>query len=113
MFGRQIPQILLIHDNAAEYGMSGRTADKLEKRGYKFVSLDMAMADPAYATPDLYVGTGILWMDRWKLALGMKLDLEQGAGAAGVGPANFRTDAEGHAEGIGRQRTISAASRLL
>jgi len=51
---------------------------KLEKRGYKFVSLDSALADPAYATPDLYVGTGILWMDRWKLALGMKLDLSKG-----------------------------------
>jgi peptidoglycan-N-acetylglucosamine deacetylase len=78
MFGRQIPQILLIHDNALNTECLDALLDKLEKRGYKFVTLDAAMSDPAYATPDLYVGTGILWMDRWKLALGLKLDLSKG-----------------------------------
>jgi peptidoglycan-N-acetylglucosamine deacetylase len=78
MFGRQIPQILLVHDNALNTECLDALLEKLEKRGYKFVSLDAALADPAYATPDLYVGTGILWMDRWKLALGMKLDLSKG-----------------------------------
>ena len=78
MFGRQIPQVLLIHDNVLNTECLDQLLDKLEKRGYKFVSLDTAMADPAYATPDVYVGTGILWMDRWKLALGMKLDLSKG-----------------------------------
>ncbi len=78
MFGRQIPQILLVHDNALNLECLDALLAKLEKRGYKFVSLDVALADPAYATPDLYVGTGILWMDRWKLALGMKLDLSKG-----------------------------------
>jgi peptidoglycan/xylan/chitin deacetylase (PgdA/CDA1 family) len=78
MFGRQIPQILLIHDNALNTECLDALLEKLEKRGYKFVSLDAAMADAAYATLDLYVGTGILWMDRWKLALGMKLDLSKG-----------------------------------
>src|SRR5580692_5083504 len=78
MFGRQIPQILLVHDNALNTECLDALLEKLEKRRYKFVSLDTAMADPAYATPDLYVGTGILWMDRWKLALGMKLDLSKG-----------------------------------
>jgi peptidoglycan/xylan/chitin deacetylase (PgdA/CDA1 family) len=78
MFGRQIPQILLVHDNALNAECLDALLEKLEKRGYKFVSLDAALADPAYATPDLYVGTGILWMDRWKLALGMKLDLSKG-----------------------------------
>jgi peptidoglycan/xylan/chitin deacetylase (PgdA/CDA1 family) len=78
MFGRQIPQIILVHDNALNLECMDALLTKLEKRGYKFVSLDAALADPAYATPDLYVGTGILWMDRWKLALGMKLDLSKG-----------------------------------
>jgi peptidoglycan/xylan/chitin deacetylase (PgdA/CDA1 family) len=78
MFGRQIPQILLIHDNALNMECLDALLEKLEKRGYKFVSLDAALADPAYATPDLYVGTGILWMDRWKLAMGQKLDLSKG-----------------------------------
>jgi peptidoglycan/xylan/chitin deacetylase (PgdA/CDA1 family) len=78
MFRRQIPQILLVHDNALNTESLDSLLTKLEKRGYKFVSLDAALADPAYATADLYVGTGILWMDRWKLALGMKLDLSKG-----------------------------------
>jgi peptidoglycan-N-acetylglucosamine deacetylase len=78
MFGRQIPQILLLHDNALNTECLDALLEKLEKRGYKFVSLNAAMAEAAYATPDLYVGTGILWMDRWKLALGMKLDLSKG-----------------------------------
>src|SRR5271154_1927236 len=78
MFGRQIPQVLLIHDNVLNTECLDALLEKLEKRGYKFVPLDAALADPAYATADLYVGTGILWMDRWKLALGMKLDLSEG-----------------------------------
>jgi len=78
MFGRQIAQVLLIHDNVLNTECLDALLEKLEKRGYKFVSLDAAMSDPAYATPDIYVGTGILWMDRWKLALGMKLDLSKG-----------------------------------
>lgn len=78
MFGRQIPQIILVHDNALNLECLDALLTKLEKRGYKFISLDAALADPAYATADLYVGTGILWMDRWKLALGMKLDLSKG-----------------------------------
>jgi peptidoglycan-N-acetylglucosamine deacetylase len=78
MFGRQIPQVLLVHDNALNTECLDALLGKLEKRGYKFVSLDAALGDPAYATADLYVGTGILWMDRWKLALGMKLDLSKG-----------------------------------
>jgi hypothetical protein len=78
MFGRQIPQVLLVHDNALNTECLDAVLGKLEKRGYKFVSLDTALEDPAYATPDLYVGTGILWMDRWKLALGQKLDLSKG-----------------------------------
>jgi peptidoglycan/xylan/chitin deacetylase (PgdA/CDA1 family) len=78
MFGRQIPQVLLVHDNALNTECLDALLGKLEKRGYKFVSLDAALADPAYGTQDLYLGTGILWMDRWKLALGMNLDLSKG-----------------------------------
>ncbi|MFZ3214945.1 MAG: polysaccharide deacetylase family protein [Candidatus Acidiferrales bacterium] len=77
-FGRQIPQVLLVHDSELNTECLDELLTKLEKRGYQFVSLDAAMADPAYATPDLYVGTGILWMDRWKLALGQKLELNKG-----------------------------------
>lgn len=78
LFGRQIPQILLTHDNELNLECMDALLTKLEKRGYKFVAIDVAMADPVYATPDNYVGTGILWMDRWKLAMGQKLDPNEG-----------------------------------
>jgi peptidoglycan-N-acetylglucosamine deacetylase len=43
----------------------------MEQRGYSFISLDEAMTDPAYATPDRFVGAvGISWIERWKIALG-------------------------------------------
>ena len=41
-------------------------------------TLDEALADPAYSTPDLYVGDGISWLDKWKVALNMKIELDKG-----------------------------------
>ncbi len=79
LFGREIPQVLLIHDNQLNTECLDALLAKLERRGYKFVSLDQAMSDPAYATPDNYVGaTGISWLLRWRLAFGQKPNFEQG-----------------------------------
>ena len=75
LFSREIPQVLLIHDNEINTQCLDALLTKLERRGYHFVSLDQAIADPAYATPDEFVGlTGISWIDRWKVALGQKPD---------------------------------------
>jgi peptidoglycan/xylan/chitin deacetylase (PgdA/CDA1 family) len=77
LFGREIPQVLLIHDNEINTLCLDALLTKLEGRGYHFVSLDQAMADPAYATPDQFVGlVGISWIDRWKVSLGQKPDYE-------------------------------------
>ena len=78
LFGRQIPQVLLIHDNALNTECLDALLTKLEQRGYKFISLQEAMTDPAYATPDLWVGTGVLWMERWKIAMGLKPEPDKG-----------------------------------
>ena len=38
-------------------------------RGYAFVTLERALEDPAYATPDPYVSrNGISWLHRWLFA---------------------------------------------
>jgi hypothetical protein len=75
MFGRDIAQTLvltpsrLITDTADEFfGM-------LEKRGYKFVSMDEAQADEAYQTKEAVIETqsGISWFERWQMAQGKKL----------------------------------------
>jgi peptidoglycan/xylan/chitin deacetylase (PgdA/CDA1 family) len=79
LFGREIPQVLLIHDNQLNTECLDALLTKLEHRGYKFASLDQAMSDPAYATPDNYVGaTGISWLLRWRVALAKTINSEQG-----------------------------------
>jgi peptidoglycan/xylan/chitin deacetylase (PgdA/CDA1 family) len=75
LFRREIPQVALIHDSVLNSECLDALLTKLEKRGYKFVSLDDALADPAYSTPDLFVGPmGISWLERWRLAFGQKPD---------------------------------------
>ena len=75
LFGREIPQVLLLHDSELNADCVDTLLTQIEKRGYKFVSLDEALADPAYATPDLYVGPlGISWLTRWRLSFGKPLD---------------------------------------
>ena len=77
LFNREIAQILLLHDSALNAESLDALLTRLEKRGYKFVSLDEALTDPAYATPDLFIGPqGISWLTRWKLAFGQKADYE-------------------------------------
>jgi peptidoglycan/xylan/chitin deacetylase (PgdA/CDA1 family) len=77
-FNREVPQVFLIHDNQINLECLDAVLTKLEKRGYKFISLDEALADPAYSTPDLYVGDGASWLDKWKLALNLKIDKDKG-----------------------------------
>jgi hypothetical protein len=44
---------------------------KLEARGYAFISLEEALKDPAYASPDGYIGPrGPSWLLRWAKGLG-------------------------------------------
>jgi peptidoglycan/xylan/chitin deacetylase (PgdA/CDA1 family) len=77
LFNREIAQILLLHDSTLNAESLDALLTHLEKRGYKFVSVDEALADPAYATPDLFIGPeGISWLTRWKLAFGQKADYE-------------------------------------
>jgi peptidoglycan/xylan/chitin deacetylase (PgdA/CDA1 family) len=78
LFRREIPQILLVHDSELNAQCLDALLSQLEKRGYKFISLDDALADPAYATPDLFIGgVGISWFMRWKVAFGQKPDYEK------------------------------------
>jgi hypothetical protein len=68
-FGRDIPQILLIHSNDLHTDALDALLTRLEQRGYRFVALGDAMKDAAYQTPDEYVGTvGPSWLHRWRVA---------------------------------------------
>lgn len=77
LFSRDIPEVLLLHDNELNTQSLDVLLTRIEKRGYKFVSLEEALADAAYSTPDKYFGPeGISWLNRWRLAFGKDLDLK-------------------------------------
>jgi DUF1680 family protein len=68
-FGRDIPQILLIHSNDLHADALDALLTKIEQRGYAWVTLGAAMKDAAYRTPDDFVGTyGPSWLHRWRVA---------------------------------------------
>jgi peptidoglycan/xylan/chitin deacetylase (PgdA/CDA1 family) len=66
--GRDIPQILLIHANDLHTDALDALLTRIEKRGYRWVTLGDAMKDAAYATTDNFVGTsGPSWLHRWRV----------------------------------------------
>jgi peptidoglycan/xylan/chitin deacetylase (PgdA/CDA1 family) len=69
--GRSIPQVLLLHANLLNADYFGRLAAMMERRGYRFVSLDEALRDEAYDSPDSWVGRwGLSWLHHWALTAG-------------------------------------------
>lgn len=73
LFGRDIPQVLLVHANRLNADHFDRIVAMLVARGYTFTTLEAATADEAYRTADTYVGRGgITWLHRWALSTGRK-----------------------------------------
>lgn len=72
IFGREITQTLLLHANDITADCLDEMLRRLAARGYRFVTLDEAMSDPAYQTKDTYVGKyGPTWLWRWMESKGM------------------------------------------
>ena len=66
--GREIAQTLLLHANALNATMFDDLARMFLERRYRFVSLDEALHDPAYASSDEYYGAaGMTWLHRWAI----------------------------------------------
>jgi peptidoglycan/xylan/chitin deacetylase (PgdA/CDA1 family) len=57
LLGYELPLVLLIHCNELNAKNLRLAITAIRKRGYEFVSLDQAMQDPAYHTPNLPAGT--------------------------------------------------------
>ncbi len=75
IFGREIPQVLVIHSNDITADCLDEMLRRFAARGYKFVTLDRAMADPAYKTENTFVTKfGPTWFFRWAQSKGLKLD---------------------------------------
>lgn len=69
-FGREIPQVLLLHANRINADHLDAMLARLRARDYGFVTLDEAMRDPAYASRDAYLRKwGVSWLHRWRVAL--------------------------------------------
>jgi peptidoglycan-N-acetylglucosamine deacetylase len=72
IFGREITQTLLLHANDITADCLDEMLSRLAARGYRFVTLDEAMSDPAYQTKDTYVGKyGPTWLWRWMESKGV------------------------------------------
>ena len=69
LFGREIAQILLLHANALNADALPALLERVRQRGYVFIDLETAVADPAYQHEDGYRGrAGISWLHRWAMA---------------------------------------------
>jgi peptidoglycan/xylan/chitin deacetylase (PgdA/CDA1 family) len=69
--GYELPQILLLHANRLNAMCLERLFAMMQRRGYRYITLEQAMRDPAYARGDIYTGpAGITWLHRWALTDG-------------------------------------------
>ena len=68
LFGREMAHVLLVHANALNAAHLGDLIAVFRRRGYRFVTLDEALDDPAYQSEDAYAGrAGMSWLQRWAI----------------------------------------------
>lgn len=73
LFGRQIPQVLLIHANTINADYLDQLLAIVKQKGYVFTTLDDVLTDTAYRSEDHFYGKGgISWMHRWALTQGKR-----------------------------------------
>ncbi len=81
VYGRMIPQVLLTHIGGFGAIMLPQVLDELEKSGAKFVTLEEAQSDAAYAEPGLKSG---LVMERTAQAKGIDISAIANTSVAGL-----------------------------
>jgi len=55
IFGREIPHVMVLHVNRLNADLIDKLFELFEQQQYRFVPLDVALSDPAYQTPDLFL----------------------------------------------------------
>lgn len=69
LLGRLPAQVWLMHANALNADTIEELIAATRRRGYRFITLETAMEDPAYQRPEGYNGgAGISWIQRWAMA---------------------------------------------
>lgn len=72
VFGREIPQVLMLSASALNADNLDRLVEMLKRRGYGFVTMDEALKDSAFSQPNSYAGKwGISWIERWAIDKGV------------------------------------------
>ncbi|WP_332659796.1 polysaccharide deacetylase family protein [Brevundimonas sp.] len=75
--GREPAQVLLLHAHTLNRDWYPRIHALYLARGYRFVTLDEALADPVYAHADDYVrANGVSWLHRWTFSEGRPIRWE-------------------------------------
>jgi len=73
LFGRPIPHVLVLHANSLNADYFAALAGMLRQRGYRFIALDDALRDSAYASPMELSGIeGESWLERWARHAGLR-----------------------------------------
>lgn len=67
-FARPIPQVLLLHANELNADNFEAVLEVMEKRGYRFVSLEEALRDSIYRNPPKYTPSSD-WLYQWSVSL--------------------------------------------
>jgi len=69
LLGYALPQVWLMHANELNADAYVELIAATRRRGYRFITLDEALQDPAYARTDGYEGRyGPSWLHRWAMA---------------------------------------------
>jgi peptidoglycan/xylan/chitin deacetylase (PgdA/CDA1 family) len=78
IFGREIPHVMLLHVNRLNADLIDKLLELFGQKQYQFVTLDAALSDPAYNTPDSFVPRfskfGPMWGYRWAAELGVRVN---------------------------------------
>ena len=70
LFGRDIAHVMLLHDTRLNADTLDDLANMLRRFDLHAITLDEAMRDPAYRSPDTYAGKdGLNWLERWALMM--------------------------------------------
>lgn len=73
LFGRSIPQVLLLHANSLNADYFVPLAAMVKRRGYRFVKVDEALKDPVYLKSLHFTGQdGESWLERWSREAGLR-----------------------------------------
>jgi peptidoglycan/xylan/chitin deacetylase (PgdA/CDA1 family) len=74
VFGREIPQVMLLHANRLNAELIDKVLQNFEQKHYRFVTLEEAQSDAAYSTPDVVSKFGEMWGYRWAKQRGVKVN---------------------------------------